>query len=270
MRSNYILSALLNLLVSTAVWATNELLIEWNLFRDWKPTVVYKNKNNLGEVILKYKLFGEKKAKYKLFKSFSIPLDPERLKNPSSWEGLKRYRQTLKPLLEGENFHPVKKRRGEIYIFCRNLGGRFCPLQRKGQTVEIPLGVFLQNFTLAVVSSTHRPPKVCTLLELNHFGYPFVKLSHRREAMEISIALGGREVTLKLPRDTKAVILIKEGRELRIYRGRRLLTVVDLNAPSLYLSEIRLYPSCGRVETLAFYGRSLSPLELGLLLQELF
>jgi len=270
MRSNYILSFLLSLFCALAVGANDELLIEWDLFRDWKPTVVYKNKNHWGELIFKYKLFGEKKAKYKLFKNFSIPLDPERLKKPSSWEGVKRYRQTLKPLLEDEKFRPVKRKREEVYIFCRHWGGRYCPVQRKERLIEIPLGVLLKNFTLAVVLSTSHPPKVCTLLELNSFGYPLVRLSYRREGIQIAIAQRGQGVTLNLPKDTRALILVKEGRGLKVYGGKNLLAVVDLNFPSLYLSEIRVYPSCGRVETVAFYGRPLSTLELELLLKELF
>ncbi|HIP86551.1 MAG TPA: hypothetical protein EYH18_02820 [Aquifex sp.] len=268
MRVSYILSILLIFLTATVCSAENEFLIEWDLLKDWKPTVVYKTKNNLGELILKYKLFGEKKAKYRLFKTFSIPLDPEELKDPSSWEGVKRYRKILQPLLEGEKPNSKSGKDKNLYIFCKELKGKYCPLRLKGKLVKIPLGVSLKNFTLAVKFSVVSPKEGCTSLELNSFGYSFLKLSYEGEGVKVSIRQEGG-VGLGLPKGVTSVAFTKEGRELRIY-SRGFLATVELNSQWLYLSEIVIHPSCLKISTLAFHERVLSPLEINLIFQDLF
>ncbi|RTZ60246.1 MAG: hypothetical protein DSZ31_02400 [Gammaproteobacteria bacterium] len=268
MRVSYILSILLVFLTAKVGFAENEFLIKWNLFKDWKPTVVYKTKNNLGEVILKYKLFGEKKAKYRLFKTFSVPLDPEKLKNPSAWEGVKRYRKTLQPLLEGEKPNFKSGGSKSLYLFCKNLKGKYCPLRWKGKVAQIPLGVSLKNFTFAVKFSAVSPKEGCTSLEINSFGYTFLKVTYGGKGIKIFIQQGGG-VSLRLPKGAKTVAFAKEGRELRIY-SRGLLATVELNTQSLYLSEIVIHPSCLKVSTLAFYDRVLSPLEVKLIFQNPF
>ena len=249
--------------MSFLAFAQNEVFITVEPFRDWTPRLQFESQTPYGKLKFEYKLFGQKKLKYKLFNLFDINLSRETLKNPERIKGVREYRKTVELLIK--NKKDLKGGREKVKpnnsIFCRNFRrDTFCSYTEKGENIVFPIGLFLSDFTIFVEYGFK--PKRCEIFSVKTF--EDVELSSLQSiGFNLKFTFGGLRKFLKTSgRDY--LIISKRGRRVYVETSKDKKFLIS-ELQKVYISKLVVRRDCQKLYRFYFYPRALTPEEVQIL-----